>query len=192
MAFTLKDMQKFAAEAWGPFGLTVVECWVEFNQLYFRGKLKPVPLVITNAQPYGKRLAFCSYNPGTHGRTITINVPTYRGKAAPASYRLLADNGVLLHEMVHQFLFERGESAKHDSEGWRREIMRITKAIDGRDIWAGKYTTKRVEGVDGKLSKVIRINAAREDGTESLGQDDIARWPHTVGIDLGHLGHCNV
>jgi hypothetical protein len=49
--------------------------------------------------------------------------------------------------------------------------------------------TKRVEGADGKLSKVIRLNEPRVDGTKSLGQMQIARWPHDgSGIDLGRLG----
>jgi hypothetical protein len=91
--------------------------------------------------------------------------------------------------MVHQALFERGEDAGHDSEGWRREIMRLTKIIKGRDIWAGRSMTKRVEGADGKLSTVVRINEPRSDGRASLPQAKIARWPHDgLGIDLGHLG----
>jgi hypothetical protein len=57
------------------------------------------PLVITHAQPFGKRLAFCSYAGGDRGgRTITLNVPKARGS-------LLADNNTLLHELVHQLLF---------------------------------------------------------------------------------------
>ena len=140
-----------------------------------------MPLVITHTQPFGKRLAFCSYNPGTHGRTITLNVPKDHR-------HLLADNNTLLHEMVHQVLFERGEEAGHDCEGWRREIMRLNKMIAGKEIWAGRSITKRVKGEDGKLSKVIRINAPRDDGKASLGQDVIARWPRTTGIRLGKLG----
>jgi len=56
-------------------GFNVVKRWCEFNAVYFGGMLRPVPLVITNTQPFGKRLAFCSYNPNTSGRTITLNVP---------------------------------------------------------------------------------------------------------------------
>jgi|SRR5215475_12213939 len=59
--FTLRDMERFATEAWGPLGAKTVERWVEFNQLYFGGRLRPVPVVITHAQPYGRRMAFCSY-----------------------------------------------------------------------------------------------------------------------------------
>src|SRR6266404_435299 len=110
-------MRRFAGEAWGELGIAVVERWCEFNAIYFDGALRPVPLVITNTQPFGKLLAFCSYNPDTGGRTITLNVPKQHS-------RLLADNGTLLHEMVHQFLFERGEYPSHDGWPWRREIMR--------------------------------------------------------------------
>ena len=75
-AFTVGDMHRFAAEAWGPIGTSIVDKWCEFNATYFDGALRSVPLVITNAQPFGKRLAFCSYGgPTNHGRTITLNIP---------------------------------------------------------------------------------------------------------------------
>jgi hypothetical protein len=173
--FTIGDMYQFATEAWGPLGMATVDKWREFNARYFGGRLRPVPLVITNTQPFGKRLAFCSYNPATSGRTITLNVPV-------AFRRLLADNGVLLHEMIHQALFERGEDAAHASEGWRNEIMRLHELLTGKQIWAGRSTTKRVDG------KVMRINKPKSDGTASLTQGAIARWPHSTGIDLGKLG----
>jgi hypothetical protein len=42
---------------------------------------------------------------------------------------------------------------------------------------------------DGKLSKVIRLNAPDENGRPSLGQAEIACWPHEdSGINLGRLG----
>src|SRR5262245_21855516 len=137
--FSIEDMRRFALEAWGELGANVVEKWCEFNTTYFSGALKPVPLVITNTQPFGKRIGFCSYDPDASGRTITLNVPgRYNG--------LLADNDTLLHEMLHQYLFERGENAKHAGEPWRREIMRLTKVITGREIWAGRSKTVRDNG----------------------------------------------
>jgi hypothetical protein len=178
-------MREFAEEAWGPFGGKVVSKWVKFNKLYFGNKLEPVPVVITHTQPYGK---FCSYSPNAHGRTITVNVPKKPGYHGQF-YALLADNCTLLHEMVHQCLFERGEDASHDSEGWRREIMRLNKQITGKEIWCGRSMSKRVEGDDGRLSKVIRINEPHADGRESLSQGVIARWPHDkFDINLGSLG----
>src|SRR5215475_13292806 len=96
--FTFDDMRKFATEAWGSLGADTVLMWGLFNEVYFGGVLKPVPLVLTQAQPFGKHLAFCSYRPNANGRTITLNVPQNHS-------RLRADNNTLLHEMLHQFLF---------------------------------------------------------------------------------------
>jgi hypothetical protein len=178
--FTIEDMRRFAGEAWGQLGIKVVERWCEFNSTYFDGALRPVPLVITNTLPFGKRIGFCSYNSDSTGRTITLNVPK-------AHKSLLADNGTLLHEMVHQFLFERGEYPSHDGEPWRREIMRLTKQITDREIWAGRSITVRRD------KRVIRINAPHPQTKEpSLPQAAIARWPHDgVGIEPRALGEGN-
>jgi hypothetical protein len=176
--FSIEDMRRFALEAWGELGANVVEKWREFNTTYFGGALRP-PLVISNTQPFGNRIGVCSYNPDTSGRTITLNVPVQHNV-------LVADNGTLLHEMLHQYLHERGENPKHAGEPWRREIMRLTKAITGREIWAGQSKTVRDNG------KVIRINAPHPvSGEPSVPQKVIARWPHDgFGINFGKLG-CN-
>jgi hypothetical protein len=58
-----------------------------------RRRLKPIPLVITHTQPFGRRLAFCSMSKD-EGRAITLNVPTM---------------------FTDQYLNERGEPAGHDS-----------------------------------------------------------------------------
>jgi hypothetical protein len=79
--FTVEDMHRFAGEAWGQLGIEVVERWCRFNAAYFDNALRPVPLVITHTLPFGKRLAFCSYNPNTTGRTIN----------AEAAQEVLAD-----------------------------------------------------------------------------------------------------
>jgi hypothetical protein len=180
--FTVEDMRRFAGEAWGELGANVVEQWCRFNVAYFDNALKPVPLVITNTQPFGKRIGFCSYNPGASGRAIALNVPADRHSGR--RYQLLADNNTWLHEMVHQFLNERGENAKHLSDGWRREIMRLTKQITGKDIWAGRSKSFR----RGKC--IVRMNAPHPETKEpSLPQSIIARWPHDAfEIDFGRLG----
>jgi hypothetical protein len=158
MTFSFDDMLKFATEAWGPLGTNTVRVWATYNERYFGGVLKPVPLVITHTQPFGRLLAFCSYAANGGGRTITVNVPKDHNY-------LLADNGTLLHEMIHQNLFERGEAAGHDSAGWRREIMRLNNIITGVPIWAGPSKTMRID------KKVVRQNAAHpETGQVSLGQ----------------------
>ena len=109
------------------------------------------------------------------GRAITLNVPTMFTD-------LMADSGTLLHEMVHQYLNERGEPPGHDSEGWRREIMRLHELVTGKKIWAGASITKRQDG------RVVRINAPSSTGKASLTQRQIARWPHAVrGLHWGPL-----
>jgi hypothetical protein len=140
-----------------------------------------VPLVLTNAQPFGKLLAFSSHDPsGTRGRTITLNVPKSHNV-------LVADNNTLLHEMVHQGLAEAGEDAKHDGAGWRREIMRLHAEITGQSLWAGRSRIIRENG------KAVRRNAPSEAGLPSLTQKQIARWPHDTGlIELGTLGAVRV
>jgi hypothetical protein len=179
LQFSIEDMRRFGGEAWGQIGADIVDRWCEFNAAYFGGVLKPVPLVISNTQPFGKRIAFCSYDPDASGRTITLNVPARH-------HVLVADNNTLLHEMLHQYLFERGENAAHMGEPWRREIMRLTKVITGRQIWAGRSKTMRVNG------SIIRMNAPHpETGEPSVPQKVIARWPHDgFGINFGKLG-CN-
>jgi len=168
-------MERFAVEAWGDLGRKVVTKWAEFNERYFGGKLKPIPIIITPTLPFGKRIADCSARP-EHGRLIRLNLPKDHN-------RLVADNNTLLHEMIHQFLCERGEDPDHKSNGWRAEIMRLNKLITGREIWAGRSKTKRI----GK--QVIRINEEHPDGRKSITQRQIARWPHDgCGIDLGVLG----
>lgn len=172
MTFTFEDMLKFADEAWGQLGTNAVQKWALYNKRYFGGVLRPIPLVITHTQPFGRRLAFCSYG---QSRTITINAPSQH-------HCLVGDNDTLLHEMVHQLLFERGEYPGHDGVEWRREIMRLHKTITGTEIWAGRSKTVRQAG------KVIRINEPHSDGRVSLTQGDIAGWPHSVNIKLGALG----
>jgi hypothetical protein len=175
--FSFDDMIKFATEAWGPLGANTARMWSVYNVRYFGGVLKPVPLVITNTQPFGHLLAFCSYQPNGAGRTITVTVPKDHS-------RLLADNGTLLHEMIHQYLFEHGEPAGHDGKGWRREIMRLNRELTGDEIWAGASKTMRIDG------KVVRRNVPHPDnGLPSLTQREIARWPHSQSsIRLGRLG----
>jgi hypothetical protein len=86
--------------------------------------------------------------------------------------------------MLHQYLFERGENPAHMGEPWRREIMRLTKLITGKTIWAGPSKVVRQNG------KATRINAPHPKTKEaSLPQAIIARWPHDeFGINLGFLG----
>ena len=99
------DMRRFAGEAWGPLGVRIVEQWCEFNATYFDGALRPVPLVITSTRSHmeddSSGILLVQSREEWPAQTITLNIPQFKKV-------LLADNNTLLHEMVHQFCFERG------------------------------------------------------------------------------------
>jgi hypothetical protein len=177
--FTFEDMHRHAAEAWGILGGDIADTWRKFNATYFNDALRPIPLIVSQTLPFGKRIGQCAHNPGHYrgGRAITLNLPNQGG-------HLIADNNTLLREMLHQYLFERGEDPVHMGEPWRREIMRLTKLIAGTTIWAGPSKVVRQSG------KATRINAPHPETKEpSLPQAAIARWPHDgFGINLGFLG----
>jgi hypothetical protein len=178
--FMFDDMRRHAAEAWGQTGADIVDIWHKFNAAYFKGSLRPIPLIISQTLPYGRRIGQCSYKLNSwQGRAITLNLPADGG-------HLLADNNTLLHEMLHQYLFERGEDPAHAGAPWRREIMRLTKLISGKTIWAGPSMIVRQDG------KAVRMNTPHpETGEPSLPQKVIARWPHDkLDINLGFLGQC--
>jgi hypothetical protein len=128
--------------------------------------------------PYGTKV----------GWTCCLREVTHIALARPREGTLLvADRGVLLHEMLHQFLHEQGEDVRHAGEPWRREIMRLTLAITGQDIWAGASTVRKVKGKDGTRRSVRGNRPHPETEAPSLSQRAIARWPHSIGLDLGTL-----
>jgi hypothetical protein len=95
---------------------------------------------------------------------------------APYNPDLRSDRGVLLHEMIHAALVERGESPAHADAPWCSEITRISALLGRPDIHAEPEKVRRVDGT------VTRVTP---DG--SLSRDDAAHWPHSVGLSLGSL-----
>jgi hypothetical protein len=172
--FTFADMQKALKVGWGPLGVAVAGCWRAYNAEYFGGRLKPLPIYLTQTSPYGHWIGVTCYAEAvTH---IALTVPSI-GRV------LVADRGTLLHEMVHQFLYESGENPNHNGEPWRREVMRLHQRLTGTEVWAGAPTVAKVNGRHSR-----RLNRPHpETGVASLTQGAIARWPHSVDIDLGSL-----
>lgn len=164
----------FLKEGWGEIGERTADRWLEFNRIYFGGMLRPLPIFFTNTTPFGKRLAHCCGNEAC--QHIALNMP---GKAG----HLVADANTLLHEMVHQCLFERGVSPKHAHQPWRDEISRIHLQITGSPLTVSRQKVVKVKQPDGSRKSVRKM---AEEG--SLSQQQIARWPHDQsGIDLGQL-----
>jgi hypothetical protein len=172
--YTFEEMRRALVVGWGEKGGRVADTWREYNARYFGNRLKPLPIFLTRSTPYGHMV----------GWTCCAQEVTHIALADPSKGEILvADCNTLLHEMVHQLLHERGENHKHAGEPWRREIMRLTLQITGKEIWAGAPAVGKDKG-----RASYRFNRPHpETGAPSLTQDAIARWPHGTGIRLGEL-----
>lgn len=69
---------------------------------------------------------------GARLRSVQLRGYSYRYSSHPLQCHLVADRGVLLHEMVHQALSERGVSPKHADQPWRDEISRLHLILTGQ------------------------------------------------------------
>jgi len=168
---TLKQARQIASCAFGQKGEAIVSLWSAYNKEYFRGKLKPVPIIFVPTSPYG--------------HWIGLSVGTKSQKSALIylkSGETWADTrSVLLHEMIHQCLVERGANPKHESQEWCDEIMRISNDHFDREFWAGRYTVGKEKLEDGRRVSV-RMNKAGPGGEASIPMDDIVAWPFSLGI----------
>ncbi len=94
--------------------------WREFNQTIFEGKLSEPTFRITRANRYY----------GDFGVTESSNVPTLRvSNRTNSSPQLLRDT--ILHEMVHQYLWETGHPDWYGhGDGFQQVARRIGVTID--------------------------------------------------------------
>jgi hypothetical protein len=176
--YTFEEMRRALVVGWGELGERTALCWRDFNRLYFANELQPLPIFLTPTMPYGRML----------GWTCCGNAVTHIALSSPKDGNVLvADRGVLLHEMIHQFLHERGEFPKHQGQPWCREIMRLHLQITGQSIWAGAYVVRKKKDANGGRQSVRLNQPDRETGRESITQTQIAGWPGSLKISLGHL-----
>ena len=178
---TFAQMRRFLTIGWGTLGEDVAATWLEFNRQHFGGKLHPLPITIVSTSPYGHWLGL-TYGGADHNRTHLIQLTMPRN-----SSELVADRGVLLHEMVHQHLIERGESPKHEHGPWCREIMRLHLAITGKRIWAAPEVVGKRRGENGERKSIRYQPICPETGMKSIPRGKLSRWPHACGLDLGPL-----
>ena len=71
------DMHGFLEHGWGELGIRVANCWRDFNDRYFDGRLRPLPIVLVATSPHGHWLGLThgSRNGhGTHRIELTIRV----------------------------------------------------------------------------------------------------------------------
>ena len=166
---TANQIRAFVEHAWPHVGASVMDSWDYFNDRYWNGKLRPVPIVLAPTLPFGKRVGQCSYGRSRSASLITL--------ASPSDGNLLiADRGVLCHEMLHAWLKQCGVDGAHAGQPWRDEIVRMS-AIEGRTIVA----------MPTQIRKDENRKSYRHTPEGSLAQAEIARWPHSIGLDMGKL-----
>ncbi len=103
--FTLADMEHFLVCTYANLGQEIFDLWVEYNNTYFDGRLKPIAITITAVAPHGRWIGLCR---GT--RQITLAMPDSEKP------RNVSGPGTLLHEMIHQHIFELGFFPKDFSQ----------------------------------------------------------------------------
>ena len=173
---TTTQMRAFLSTAWGSLGERVADHWELFNDQFFAGGLKPCPICLTPTSPHGHWLGLtCGSKHSHRASVIYITIPRM-------GRELVADKGVLLHEMTHAALLQRGDDPKHNSRPWCDEITRISR-IAGKTIVAVPERVMKVKD----QSRPSGRRSARKTEPGALTRADLAHWPHSIGLKLGKL-----
>jgi hypothetical protein len=170
-ALSVATIRAVAQSAYGPPGGHLVDLWTLYNKRLFGGDLQPILITRSRVFSYGRCVGWIRVDREPHRQ---IQVKEFSEEICTDQCR------ILLHEMVHQALLERGQSPKHADQPWCDEIMRISRLL-GQPIWAGKYTVIR-HGRD--LRRGNRPAPTELAGLRALSHKEIARWPHSVGLRL--------
>ena len=169
--FTLADMEHFLVCTYANLGQEIFDLWVEYNNTYFDGRLKPIAITITAVAPHGRWIGLCR---GT--RQITLAMPDSEKP------RNVSGPGTLLHEMIHQHIFELGFFPKdsHNNGYWRREVERINEMATGEKICCVRTKVTKVKQEDGSR-KSVKVPDLRDwDGQSRIVElGEYACWDHT-------------
>lgn len=179
---TFAEMKTFLSIGLGELGEAVADSWLSLNKLHFSNRLEPLPIILVSTSAYGRWVG-CTYCDAGTRRAHLIQLAMPRQTKS-----LVADRGVLLHEMIHQHLAEQGKSPKHEHEPWCEEIMRLHRAITGKGIYAAPEVVIKTKEVDPRAQKPKSIRLPRRHpitGLPSIDRMTIATWPHSLGLDLG-------
>lgn len=158
---------------WGQAGAWAFDTWSDLNAGYFDGELKYVGIV-WGLTPRGARPAHTAPS----GR-ITLH-PALVEPASPEPWdrprAQLTDRfarDVLLHELIHQALYAKGEPSgpepHHNTRAWCEQIVRLSRLELDREVKAQPIHPRRMYGKSIRQHKPGYLSRAR-----------IANWPHSV------------
>ena len=153
----------------GGYGAWAYDTWAEHNAAFFNGELRPGGIA-WGLTCWGDALG--QYEPWRDMITLHSSLVHPSGNAWGIGKllgpRFAAD--VLLHEMVHQAITQRGivERESHNAEAFTNEINRIS-ALLGLDCKAKPIKQRRVNGYPRRVP---------DEGY--MTQKEISAWPHSV------------
>ncbi len=190
---TWEGMRSFLSLGWGSVGKKAFADYQYFNERFFLGQLPPTHLSFNYTSQYGAWLGQCAFGEVTsHGTRplARISLCRPRSNALPARFRgyqysLCADSAVLLHEMLHLYLFQRGEPAGHSSSGWIDGVLRMSEQL-GVEVAFKPQIRRRIPVVDRNgicettPNKRVKRSQQRFTPAGSLSYEELMRWPHTV------------
>jgi hypothetical protein len=166
---TRTQVRNFMRTGWGSLGEQTHDAFELFNAAFFSEKIKPTPITLVSATPYGHWVGL------THCRPKGAGLIELQYNAVKQSM----GKCVLLHEMIHAFLSQKGLSPAHAKKPWCQEIVRISKLL-GHPIWAAPGRVGKVK-IDGEWkSKRFSGDPCPETGKQSLTQTEISQWPNSV------------
>ena len=65
--------------------------------------------------------------------------------------------------------------------------MRLHRDLVGKRIWAAPENVGKERGSDGERKSIRLQKPCPDTGMASISRQDLSRWPHSCGIDLGAL-----
>jgi hypothetical protein len=160
---TLEQYGQAAELIYPGLGAWTYATFDRLNRQHFDGAVPLVPIRWHKTLPYGGSVGLASRHYIELGMYLNKEWCLHEGRPC------LFGEHVLLHEMIHLYLYTRGENPKHNGVPWCREIMRI-----GHELGIGFHA---------EPSRVIKVKS--DDGTrkskrtqEGIPLKDIASFPH--------------
>jgi hypothetical protein len=181
LAIPSTDYREAAITLWGDAGSYVHAAYARWLPL-FPELPESLPIVM-GITAYGKCIGLTRAG-WEHGPRITIASNLFK------QGRLMVDD-VMVHEMLHAWLYITGQDTAHESPAWYSAIKRLSPVVLGHDLDVRRGAQRksvRVKLDDGR--SVVR----KEKVPEFAGQHDrVSRWPspfRPIEFDYGQPITC--